>query len=57
MAGQAASKTVPLGSASGPQRHTICVIQVNAPAASAPNDRALPPGQPVSLIAPEETQP
>lgn len=57
MAGQAASKTVPLGSASGPQRHTIRVIQINVPAASAPNDRALPPGQPASLPAPEDKQP
>jgi hypothetical protein len=57
MAGQAASKTVPLGSASGPQRRTICVIQINAPAASVPNDRALPPGQPASLTAPEDMQP
>jgi hypothetical protein len=57
MAGQAASETVPLGSASGPQRHTVRVIQINAPAASVPDDRALPPGQPASLTAPEDMQP
>lgn len=56
MAGQAASETVPLGSESGPQRHTIRVIQIKAPASSVPNDRAVPPGQPVSLTAPEDMQ-
>lgn len=57
MAGQAASETVPLGSVSGPQRHTIRVIQINAPAALVSNGRALPPGQPTSLPAPEDKQP
>jgi hypothetical protein len=57
MAGQAASKTVPLGSASGPQRHTIRVIQINAPATSVANDRALPSGLPASPTAPEDKQP
>lgn len=57
MAGQAASKTVRLGPASGPQRHTIRVIQINAPGIAAPDDRALTPGQPPSLPAPKDMQP
>lgn len=57
MAGQAASRAIPLGSASGPQRHTIGVIQINAPATTVANGRALYPEQPASLPAPEDKQP
>lgn len=57
MAGHAASRTVPFGSVSGPQRQAIRVIQIKAPSAGAPNDPAFAPEQPTSLPAQEDRQP
>lgn len=57
MAGHAASRTVPFGSVSGPQRQVIHVIQIKAPPAGTPNDPAFPFKQPASLPAQEDRQP
>lgn len=57
MAGHAASRTVPFGSVSGPQRQAIHVIQIKAPPTGAPNDPAFPSEQPASLPAQEDRQP
>lgn len=62
MAGQAASRAVPFGSAHEPQRLTGSVIQIKArtvhrPDDPAPGDPALPLGQPASLSAQEDNQP
>ena len=54
MAGHAASRTISFGSASGPQRQTICVIQIKASPAGTPNDPAFPPEQPASHPAQED---
>jgi hypothetical protein len=57
MAGQAASRTVAFGSGDEPQRSADRLIQVKAPRARAPDDRARLRGQTAGLTAPEETQP
>ena len=57
MAGQAASRTVPFGSVYEPQRSTGRLIQVKAPRARAPDDRARLRVRTAGLPASEETQP
>lgn len=54
MAGHAASRTVPFGPVSGPQRRAIRMIQIKAPFARAPNDPGFPPEQLASLPAQED---
>lgn len=57
MAGHAASRTIPFGSESGPQRQSTCVIQIKAPLAGASNDPGFPLDQLASLPAQEDRQP
>lgn len=57
MAGQAASRTVPLGSDHGPQRCAGRLIEVKAPPARALNDPARRREHTAGLTAPEEIQP
>jgi len=57
MAGHAASRTVPFGSVSEPQRRAIRVIQIKAPLACASNDPGFPLEQLASLPAQEDRQP
>lgn len=54
MAGHAASRTIPFGSVSGPQRPSACVIQIKAPSAGRPNDPVFPSEQPASHPAQED---
>lgn len=57
MAGHAASRTIPFGSESGPQRQSTCVIQIKAPLARMSNDPSFPLDQLASLPAQEDRQP